>query len=277
MLSHATAREWLIPYADGMLSTDEHGRIEGHVGGCADCRTEVDALRQLNLVLVSLPPAPPLAFAPFWLKLQAALPAPKRASLTRSPRFRRAGIAFAAAAFAVLAGASGAFAAQSALPDGPLYPIKLSEEAVRLSLTPGPERLGVQIQIGSERLREAQAMAATGKPDLAARSVRAFRVLIPSIGPGLERASDQRAAQSQARTLEIELTAVQEANATRGDDDAEVKQLVLTSLGDLEAELHPVPPAVNPDVTTVATPAPQATSRPTPPPTDRPKPKPSDD
>jgi Domain of unknown function (DUF5667)/Putative zinc-finger len=273
MLSHATAREWLIPYADGMLSTDEHHRIEGHVGGCPDCRTEVDALRQLNLVLVSLPPAPPLAFAPFWLKLQAALPAPKRARLTRFPRFGRAGIAFAAAAVAVLAAASGAFAAQSALPDNPLYPIKQAEETLRLSLAPGPQRLGVEIQIGSERLREAQAMAATGKPALAARSVRAFRLLIPSIGPGLERASDQRAAQSQARTLEIELTAVQEANATRGDDDAEVKQLVLTSLGDLEAELHPVPPAV----TTVATPTPQATSRPTPRPTDRPKPKPSDD
>ena len=27
MLSHATARDWLIPYADGMLAADERRRI----------------------------------------------------------------------------------------------------------------------------------------------------------------------------------------------------------------------------------------------------------
>jgi Domain of unknown function (DUF5667)/Putative zinc-finger len=277
MLSHATAREWLIPYADGMLSTDEHDRIDGHVGGCPDCRTEVDALRQLNLVLVSLPPAPPVAFAPFWLKLQAKLPAPKGARLTRFPRFRRAGIVFAAAAFAVLAATSSAFAAQSALPDSALYPLKQAEETVRLSLTPGPERLGVQIQIGSERLREAQAMAATGKPELAATSLRSFRLLIPSIGPALATATDTRTAQGQARLIELELTAVQEANASRGDDDAEVKQLVLTSLRDFEADLEPIAPVATPALPAIATPAVPATLRPTARPTERPKPKPSHD
>ncbi|MEO6797325.1 MAG: DUF5667 domain-containing protein [Candidatus Dormibacter sp.] len=276
MLSHTTAREWLIPYADGMLSADERERIDGHVTGCAACGREVDVLRQLNLALVSLPPAPPLAFAPFWLKLQATLPAPRSAKAA-APRYRRVGIAFAAAAFAVLAVATSALAAESALPDSALYPIKQVEESLQLSLAPAPQRLEVEIRIGSERLREAQVMVAAGKPTLAAKSVRAFRLLIPSIAAGLGTGVDAKRAHDARATLDVELAAVQEANATRGDDDAEVKQLVLTSLRDLD-DTQPADPAVTVVPAVSATPATvQPTAKPTVRPTSRPERKRTDD
>jgi len=141
MLSHATAQDWLIPYADGMLSNDERQRIDSHISGCPFCRQELSTVRELNLALVSLPPAPPVTFAPFWLKLQAALPAaraPRREA--RFTLYRRAGLAFAAAAFATLTAATFAFAAESSLPDSPVYPLKQVEESVRLALTPAPQR-----------------------------------------------------------------------------------------------------------------------------------------
>ena len=41
MLSHATTRDWLIPYADGMLAADERRRLDGHLTGCAACAAEL--------------------------------------------------------------------------------------------------------------------------------------------------------------------------------------------------------------------------------------------
>src|SRR5205807_6624338 len=67
MLSHATARDWLIPYADGMLAADERRRIDGHLGGCAACGAALRQVRELNPLLVTLPPAPPTSVAPLWL------------------------------------------------------------------------------------------------------------------------------------------------------------------------------------------------------------------
>lgn len=281
MLSHATAQDWLIPYADGMLSNDERQRIDGHISGCPFCRRELGTVRELNLALVSLPPAPPVAFAPFWLKLQAALPAPRtRKSEANFTLYRRAGLAFAAAAFATVTAATFAFAAESALPDSPVYPLKQVEETVRLALTPVPQRGQVQLSIGSERLREAQVMASTGKPALAVKSVRAFRLLLPAIVAGLNHATDARVARDEVRSLDLELTGVQEANATRGDDDSELKQLVLKSKDELDLGTSPVQPQVFPAPTVSApgpTPAPTSTAKPTPRPTPRPDPKPSDD
>jgi hypothetical protein len=279
MLSHATAQDWLIPYADGMLSNDERQRIDGHVAGCLACRHELGALRELNLALVSLPAAPPIAFAPFWLRLQAALPrVPKPASAPRPTFYRRAGLAFAAASFAALAAASCAFAAESALPDSPLYSLKHGEESVRLALTPAPKRFEVELAIASERLREGQVMASTGKPRLAAKTLRAFRLLIPSIRTGLNEGADRRVAHDRLHSLDIQLAGVQEANATRGDDDAEVKQLVLTSLDDLDLESGVAQPQVVPTASVPApTASPLSSAKPTAKPTHRPDPKPSDD
>src|SRR6202171_288436 len=163
MLSHATARDWLIPYADGMLAADEGRRIEGHLAGCAACAAELREVRELNLLLGTLPPAPPVAVPPFWLKLQAVLPQRRTLRIPTFAGYRRLGVAFAAAAVAVVAAAGSAFAAPSALPGHRLYPLKQLEENVRLALTPANERLTVQLQVAGERLREAEAMAAGHK------------------------------------------------------------------------------------------------------------------
>src|ERR1700682_971248 len=91
MLSHATARDWLIPYADGMLAADERRRIDGHITGCAACAAELREVRELNLLLGTLPPAPPTAVAPFWLKLQAQLPQRRTLRMPSFTGYRRGG------------------------------------------------------------------------------------------------------------------------------------------------------------------------------------------
>src|SRR5437762_11158958 len=125
MLSHATTRDWLIPYADGMLAVDERRRIDGHIAGCASCAGELGEVRELNLLLVTLPPAPPVAFAPFWLNLQAVLPQRRLMRMPRIQPYRRLGIAFAMVVPAVLVATGRAFAVPSPLPDNTLYPVKL--------------------------------------------------------------------------------------------------------------------------------------------------------
>src|SRR5207249_10247469 len=129
MLSHATPRDWPIPYADGMLAVDERGRIDGHIAGCASCAGELGEVRELNLLLVTLPPAPPVAFAPFWLNLQAVLPQRRLMRMPRIQPYRRIAIAFAMAVTAALVAAGGAFAAPSALPGNRLYPVQQLQDA----------------------------------------------------------------------------------------------------------------------------------------------------
>jgi len=272
MLSHATTRDWLIPYADGMLASDERARIDGHITGCAACAAELREVRELNLLLVTLPPAPPVAFAPFWLKLQAALPQRRARRIPRLAGYRRFGLAFAVAGIAALAAAGSAFAAPSTLPDSPLYPVKQLEEGVRLALTPSNGRLTVQLQLAGERLREAEAMAASHEPLLAENSLRAFQVIVGDAAAALKSPPDPKAAARALHALRLKLVAVQSANANRGDDDSDVKQLVAAASDELDRIEQPGTVATPPTIIIgeQATPAP--TPRPTPRPTVRPTP-----
>ena len=283
MLSHTTTRDWLIPYADGMLAADERRRIDGHITGCAACAAELRQVRELNLLLVTLPPAPPVAFAPFWMSLQAVLPQRRILRIPSFSIYRRVGLSLAAATVALLAAAGSAFAAPSALPDNPLYPVKQLEESIRLTFTPSNARLMVQLQLASERLREAQAMANDHKPLLAENSLRAFRITINDAAASLKNPANPQAARAAVQALRVDLAAVEQANSGRADDDAEVKQLVLAATDELDRidqseELTTQPTsavgehAVTPEATPEATPgpAPQPVSQPTP------SPKPSD-
>src|SRR5438270_5667825 len=216
MLSHATTRDWLIPYADGMLASDERRPIDGHLAGCAACAAELREVRELNLLLVTLPPAPPVAFAPFWLKLQATLPQRRTIKLPTFARYRKLGLAFAVAA-------SAALAAPSALPDNPLYPVKQLEESLRVAVTPSSGQLPLKLYLAGERLREAQAMAYDHKPRLAATSLRAFGVIVNDASAALKHA-DPRAAREDLKRLRADLDAVERANVTRNDDDAGITQ-----------------------------------------------------
>jgi hypothetical protein len=278
MLSHATARDWLIPYADGMLAADERRRIDSHVAGCASCADELGDIRELNLLLVSLPPAPPVAVAPFWLKLQAVLPQRRTRRLPSFAGYRRVGFALAIATVALLVAAGTALAAPSSMPDNPLYPVKQLEENLRLTVTPADARLSVQMDLANERLREAEVMAANHKPLLAANSLRAFQVIVNDSAAALKHSPDPRVAQNDLRRLRVGLDAVERENASSADDDLTVRQLVVSSVDELDR-------IENPDA---GTPAPtliigsQATPQPSPEPKPQPvrptpQPEPSDD
>jgi Domain of unknown function (DUF5667)/Putative zinc-finger len=274
MLSHTTTRDWLIPYADGMLAADERRRIDGHIAGCAACAAELREVRELNLLLVTLPPAPPVAFAPFWLNLQAVLPQRRVLRMPSFPSYRRLGLALAAATVALLAAAGSAFAAPSALPDSPLYPVKQLEESIRLTFTPANARLVLQLQLASERLREAQAMASDHKPLLAENSLRAFRVTINDAAASLKNPADPQAAKTAMQSLRVELAAVEQANAGRADDDAEVKQLVAAATDELD-RIDPSETVTTQPTTVIVEPStPEATPAPTPQPVSKPTPQP---
>ena len=274
MLSHATTRDWLIPYADGMLASDERRRIDGHIAGCASCAAELREVRELNLLLVTLPPAPPVAVAPFWLKLQAALPQRRTLRIPSFAGYRRMSLAFAMAAATALAATVSAFAAPSALPDNPLYPIKQFEEDVRLAFAPSYERLSVQLQLAAERLREAQAMAANHKPRLAENSLRGFEVILNNAAAALKNPADPGAAKDALDALRVKLVAVERENASRDDDAAGVKGLVAASTDELDrieqVETVRSSPVVIVGEQATPEPTPQATPTPTP------RPEPSD-
>jgi hypothetical protein len=271
MLSHATTRDWLIPYADGMLASDERRRIDGHIAGCAPCAAELREVRELNLLLVTLPPAPPVAFAPFWLRLQATLPQRRPLQLPTFTSYRRVGLAFAVAAIMALAAASAALAAPSAMPDNPLYPVKQLEESVRLGITPTSGRLPLQMELARERLREAQAMANGQKPLQAASSLRAFGVILNDASASLKHSTDPRRASEELKRLRADLDAVERANVNRNDDDADVKQLVAADVDEIDRIEQPE--SVSSDPTLVI--GSQATPQPTPQPTPRPTPRPA--
>lgn len=270
MLSHATARDWLIPYADGMLAADERRRIDGHIAGCAACAAELREVRELNLLLVTLPPAPPVAVAPFWAKLQAVLPQRRTLRIPTFAGYRRLGVAVAMAAAAMLALAVSAFAAPSALPDNPLYPVKQLEENVRLALTPANERLTVQLQLAGERLREAQAMAANQKPRFAQVSLRAFAVIVNDAAVSLRNPPNPQATRETLADLRVELDAVERINANRDDDVAGIKQLVQTARDELD-RIEQLESVTAPELVigeqATPDPTPQVTSKPTPAPT----------
>lgn len=279
MLSHATTRDWLIPYADGMLAADERRPIDGHIAGCATCAAELREVRELNLLLVTLPPAPPVAFAPFWLNLQAVLPARRSLRVKDLFAYRRVALAFAVAAVMALAAAGTALAAPAALPDSPLYPVKQLEESVRLAVTPAPGRLSLQMEFANERLREAQRMAANHKPRLAADSLHAFENLVNDAAAALKTEPDPRVAQDYLRRLRLGLDAVERENATKDDDDAGLRQLVVSSVDALDRIEHPDAGTPTPIliVGTQATPEPSPAAKPQPVTKPTPRPEPSDD
>ena len=274
MLSHATARDWLIPYADGMLAADERRRIDGHIAGCGICAAELREVRELNLLLVTLPPAPPTSVAPFWLKLQAVLPQRRSLRIPSFAGYRRLGLAFAAASIAALAAAATALAAPSALPDSPLYPVKHLEEDVRLALAPANDRLTVRLQLAAERLREAQAMAANHKPRLAESSLRAFTIIVDDAAMSLKNPTTPPATRNALHALRAKLEGVERMNANRDDDVDAIRQLVAAAVDEIdriEQDERVTPPALIVGEQATPDPTPQMTPKPTP------RPTPSDD
>ena len=66
MLSHFLTRRRLSAYLDGALTEAQTRTVEAHVGRCAACRTEVDALRRLNAVIHRSLRVPEPDWTGFW-------------------------------------------------------------------------------------------------------------------------------------------------------------------------------------------------------------------
>jgi hypothetical protein len=279
MLSHATTRDWLIPYADGMLAADERRRVDGHLTGCGSCAAELREVRELNLLLVSLPPAPPTSFAPFWLKLQAVLPQRRTFRITRLFGYRRTAVAFAAAGALAVSAAGTALAAPSAMPDSVIYPVKQLEEGLELAATPSSSRLAFLMAQAKERLREAAVMSANHKPLLAAATLTSFQVTLKDASASLKNPADPRRVRDDLKELRTRLDAVERQNAARDDDDSQVRQLVIASVDDLDRIENPdaATPASTIIIGTKASPDPTPGARPQPVVKPTPRPEPSED
>ncbi len=233
MLSHEDVSELLVGYSDGMLSAAQRAAVDRHLQACRECAAEVTALRRLNAALTEFPPAPAVAFHPFWARLQSQLPAPAVRTTRLFTPGRRLALAFALAALvATMVGVS-AFASESALPDSPLFVVKRLREQVQLTLTLDSQtRVQLELQLATERLREAQVMAGSNKPGLAVSSLRDFDRLLDAIEPALKHPAsepDREAVLQILRSLRLQLAGVQEVNETKGGDDAEVKGSVQTA------------------------------------------------
>jgi hypothetical protein len=177
----------------------------------------------------------------------------------------------AVASIGILAAAATAFAAPTALPDNPLYPVKLIEEDVHLALTPANDRLNVQLQLAGERLREAQTMAANHKPRLAESSLRAYTIIVDDAAVALKSPATAQATKDALHALRAKLDAVERVNANRDDDVAGIKQLVAAAVDELDRieQLESVTaPALTVGEQATPDPTPRATPKATPRPTD---------
>jgi len=114
-------------------------------------------------------------------------------------------------------------------------------------------------------------MANDHKPLLAENSLRAFRLTINDATAALKNPADPQAAKAAVQKLRVQLAAVEQANAVRADDDAEVKQLVLAATDELDRIDESEAGTLQQPVVVGE----QATPQPTPQPVLRPTPQPS--
>lgn len=93
--------------------------------------------------------------------------APARVRRGFFPRLKPAWIALAALVAIIIAGGSTVYAASNALPDSPLYPVKLATEQVRLFFTPSDiGKAELYAEFADERVEEIIKMADKGKAEL---------------------------------------------------------------------------------------------------------------
>jgi hypothetical protein len=236
MSPHSFALDRLAPYADESLLLEERAAVQSHVLDCATCALELKRVMELNAVIAGFPPAPPVNFGAFWMRLRPSLPAPAAAP-ARFSLGRRAALAFAAASLAVLGVATAAFAADTSLPNSPLYPIKRTEEQIRLTLTiTNPARVEVEVQMAGERLREARAMTGMGKPVLAASALREFDALLVKIRPNLSHTT--------LTSFDLQVGALQQVSTRHEGTDRGVTASMRNSLVRLSTELADSTPSL---------------------------------
>lgn len=109
----------------------------------------------------------------------ASVLAPKRQPAWRSLAWRLAAVLVVLS----LLGGGTVLAAGDALPDQPLYPVKLAAERVQITLAPVEEnRFQVYLQQADRRLAEATAMVLVGKYDRAFQAMVAYDLILREMG-----------------------------------------------------------------------------------------------
>ena len=100
---HRRLRDQLSAYIDGALDPPAAGRLEGHLGECEGCRTELEQLRSTVAALRELPEAQaPRSFALSPERAAVRGPAVPAAPLAFGARIAAAGVAVALAAVLVV-------------------------------------------------------------------------------------------------------------------------------------------------------------------------------
>lgn len=90
-------------------------------------------------------------------------------------RFRWSFVLAIALTLALVAGVTLALASQLAEPDSSLYPLKMSSERLLVAVNRAPtSKASIHLQFASQRFRDAEAMAASGKGNYAVSSVQAY-------------------------------------------------------------------------------------------------------
>lgn len=159
-----------------------------------------------------------------------------------SQPMRRAAVwAVAVLMMMVVTGMGVTQAAARSLPDTPLYPIKLASERIQLALASSPaERARLHITFGERRLKEAQALAQSGRPlntalaEMVQQNKKVFGALtqVPEEerGPLLEdlialtRSERQALSQIKASLPISDQAAIAEALALSAEDQARAEE-----------------------------------------------------
>src|SRR5919199_1642583 len=85
----AHVRDELSAYLDGELAPAARQAVDEHLAACAECRAELESLRQTRDLLRALPPvAPPRSFAITAEMAAAARPVPLTLPPARSGTYR---------------------------------------------------------------------------------------------------------------------------------------------------------------------------------------------
>lgn len=215
-IGHAVVTDLLTAHVDGALAPDDHALVERHLDDCATCRADCRELAALAAVVASQPAPPPISFGAFWVRLERRLP--QRRSWWPFEAGRRRWVLAPVLALAVLLAGMGvaAYASESALPDSPLYPVKLLREDVELQLTSSPaERSRLIAHFADTRLDEAARLVREGKDGLAVRTVERFEVLLGKLNRPVAPAPANREVQSSLESFENELNRVEAAADAR--------------------------------------------------------------
>ena len=189
VLAHRSS-ETLYAFVDGSLPQRLRADVDAHLRGCATCRQAAQEIQDLERVLADFPPAPTVAFARFWARLEAHLPNPsaRRVAFFR-PRQLAAG--FALAITVSLVGVV-ALASDDTLPDSPLYSVMHVRQGLQLSLAGDRERPNLELAIGTQRLHEAAVMLKRRRDDLAVASLTDLNALLLDAARVHQAAGDQR-------------------------------------------------------------------------------------